>query len=221
MDQRILVINPNSTQAVTDFTDRAIEPLRMTGGPVVDCMTLAEGPPGLQSRLDDASVVQPLLRVLKKQEERTNAFVIACYSDPALAVAREATRRPVFGIAESAMVTACTLGDRFGVISSLDDSIPKHRQYIRTVGLESRFAGDLAIGIGITEITDDDTVVARLIEVGTRLRRDYGAGALIMGCAGMAPFRRRVEAAVGIPVVEPTQAAVTLAIGAVRLADET
>ncbi len=38
-----------------------------------------------------------------------------------------------------------------------------------------------------------------------------------MGCAGMARYRAALEEAVGIPVVEPTQAAVAMAVGHVRL----
>ena len=38
-----------------------------------------------------------------------------------------------------------------------------------------------------------------------------------MGCAGMARFRETLERELGIPVVEPTQAAVTIAVGRVRL----
>jgi Asp/Glu/hydantoin racemase len=39
-----------------------------------------------------------------------------------------------------------------------------------------------------------------------------------MGCAGMARFRRPLEEALGVPVVEPTQAATAMAVGRVRLA---
>jgi Asp/Glu/hydantoin racemase len=38
-----------------------------------------------------------------------------------------------------------------------------------------------------------------------------------MGCAGMARYRANLEGAVRIPVVEPTQAAVTMAVDRVRL----
>jgi Asp/Glu/hydantoin racemase len=56
-----------------------------------------------------------------------------------------------------------------------------------------------------------------MTEVGQALRDDHGADVLIMGCAGMAPYREPLEKALGIPVVEPTQAAVTMAVGRVRL----
>jgi Asp/Glu/hydantoin racemase len=53
--------------------------------------------------------------------------------------------------------------------------------------------------------------------VGRALREQHGADVLVMGCAGMARYRKPLQDEVGIPVVEPTQAAVAMAIGRVRL----
>jgi Asp/Glu/hydantoin racemase len=78
-------------------------------------------------------------------------------------------------------------------------------------------AGDRAIGLGVTELANEERTFERLVSVGGRLRDDDGADALILGCAGMARYRERLEIAVSLPVIEPTQAAVTLAIGAVLL----
>ncbi len=58
----------------------------------------------------------------------------------------------------------------------------------------------------------------RMVEVGRTLRDGHGADVVLMGCAGMARFRAPLEDALGIPVVEPTQAAATMAVGRVRLA---
>ena len=44
MRDRILVINPNSTEAVTRGIDEAMAPLRFPGAPEIHCVTLAEGP---------------------------------------------------------------------------------------------------------------------------------------------------------------------------------
>ena len=213
----IVVINPNSTQAVTDGIDLALEPLRMAGGPPVRCVTLAEGPPGIESQEDADSVVAPTCNLIRRKGADTAAFVIACYSDPGLREARETTSKPVLGIAESAMLTALTRGSRFGVISILEQSISRHERYVHALGLEARCAGDRAIGIGVTELTDESRVLERMVSVGNQLREEDGADVLIMGCAGMARYRRRLETATGLPVIDPTQAAVTLAIGAVQL----
>ena len=47
---KILVINPNSTEAVTRGIDEACEPLRISGGPQIDVITLKEGPPGIETQ---------------------------------------------------------------------------------------------------------------------------------------------------------------------------
>ena len=56
-----------------------------------------------------------------------------------------------------------------------------------------------------------------MVEVGNALRDDHGADVVVMGCAGMARYRKPLQDEIGIPVVEPTQAAVVMAIGRVRL----
>src|ERR1700738_2020706 len=205
MPDRILVINPNSTDAVTRAIDDAMAPLRITGGPGIDCVTLREGPPGVESQSDADAVIAPLCRAIRDAEAETAAFVIACFSDPGLFSAREATGKPVLGIAECGILTALTLGYRFGVISIL-------------ARWGQRLAGDLPIGLGVTDLADGRRTLSRMIEIGCRLRDQHGADVLIIGCAGMAGYRGDLEEAVRIPVVEPTQAAVAMAIGRIRLA---
>jgi Asp/Glu/hydantoin racemase len=219
--RQIIVINPNSTRAVTYGIDRALEPLRLDGGPAIECLTLAEVPPGIETQEQVDAVVAPLCDLIGDREPSSSAFVIACYSDPGLKQARARTSKPVFGIAESAMLVALTRGARFGVISILEASIRRHAKYVRKLGLEARLAGDRAIGLGVTELANDERTFERLVSVGGQLRDEDGADVLILGCAGMARYRERLETAVGLPVIEPTQAAVTLAIGAVLLRSAT
>jgi allantoin racemase len=217
MPDRILVINPNSTEAVTRGIDEAMAPLRFSGGPEIRCVTLAEGPPAVESQSDADSVILPLCRLVRATEADAAGFVIACFSDPGLFSAREATAKPVLGIAECGILTALTLGHRFGVISILARSVPRHLRYIAAMGVAERLAGDLPVGLGVRELADARTTLARMIEVGRRLRDQHGADVLVMGCSGMAGHRADLEEAVQIPVVEPTQAAVVMAIGRLRL----
>lgn len=217
MAERILVINPNSTAAVTRGIDEAVEPLRMPGGPAIDCATLAEGPPGIETQQHVDGVVPHLLSLLSQKEKQYAAFVIACYSDPGLHSLREATKKPVLGISECGILTALTLGQRFGVIAILQKSIPRHLRYVGALGVGERFAGELPVDIPVVELSDEKKTFRRMVEVGSALRRDHGADVLVMGCAGMARYRKPLQDEIGIPVVEPTQAAVAMAIGRVRL----
>jgi allantoin racemase len=215
--EKILVINPNSTEEVTRGIDEAVEPLRMAGGPAIDCVTLKEGPPGIETQQHVDGVVAPLLALVRKREAEYAAFVIACYSDPGLHSVREATRKPVLGISECGILTALTLGQRFGVIAILQQSIPRHLRYVGALGVSDRLAAELPVGIPVVELADEKKTFGRMVEVGKTLREQHGADVVVMGCAGMARYRKPLQDAIGIPVVEPTQAAVTMAIGRVRL----
>lgn len=217
MTSSIIVINPNSNEAVTAGIDTALAPLRISGGPEIRCLTLKEGPPGIQSQGDVDAVVQPLLKLAKSLEADAAAFVTACFSDPGLHAVREAVKKPVLGIAECGVLTALTMGQSFGVIAILKASIPRHKRLWSAMGVDGRLAGELAIDMTVAELSDRKRTLTRMIEVGTRLRDERDANTIVMGCAGMAPLREQLQQALAMPVVEPTQAAVTMALGRARL----
>ena len=209
---RIVVLNPNSTEAVTEGIDAALHPLRLDGGPAIDCATLAEGPPGIESDAHVRAVAAPIARFVASREDRAGAFIIACFSDPGLAEARRVTRRPVLGMAACGVLTATALGSRFGVISILEQAIPRHLRYYDALGVRSRLAGDRAVGIGVTGLGEASRVLDRMTAIGTALRDEDGADVLVLGCAGMAQYRERLEGALGLPVVDPVLAAAGMAI---------
>ncbi len=210
--RRILVINPNSNEAVTQGLRDAVS---CFASPAVDiiCHTLLEGPFGIETQEHVESVALPLRRLVEADSE-TSAFVIACYSDPGLHVCREGTARPVFGIAESGVLTALARAESFGVIAIKSRSIPRHYRYMRQMGLMERLVGERALEMSVAETASGEGTLARMIEVGELLKSD-GARSIVMGCAGMARHRKPLEEALGIPVIDPTQAAVAMAIGAV------
>lgn len=213
---RILVVNPNSNEAVTAGLDEALQALRFAGGPDIACITLVDGPFGIESQRDVESVTLPL-RAVVAQRGDADAFVIACYSDPGLHVCREATGKPVFGIQESGVLAALARGERFGVIAIAGGSILRHLRYLRQMGLDARLAAERPLDMTVAESAGGAETFARLEAVGRTLIETDGADVLILGCAGMARHRAPLEAALGVPVIDPTQAAVTAALGAVAL----
>jgi len=217
--RRIIIVNPNSNESVTISMDAALAPLRARGGPKIECVTLRCGPAAIESD-EDVARAAPLVReFISGNEASADAFVVACFSDPGLAMARKSTRVPVFGMAESGYLTALTRGTRFGVVSILECSIPRHRRYIQALGLESRLAGDLPLGLGVGELFESRIVKEKLRAVGGALTGRHGADVLVLGCAGLAGYRAHLEGVVGVPVVEPVQAAVCMAAAMVPAAN--
>ncbi len=211
----LYVINPNSSDTVTRGIDAAMQPLRALNQEI-RCVTLKEGPPGIESQSQADETIPHMLRLAAGLEEDADGFVIACFGDPGLHALRDRTSKPVLGIQESAVLTAMSLGQRFGIIAILPASIPRHMRAIGAMGVQSRLAGDRALNLGVADLRDADTTLHRMISVGRQLIDD-GADVLILGCAGMAQYRAPLEQALGRPVLDPCQAAAAMALTRISL----
>jgi len=209
----IIVINPNSNEAVTLGLDDALQPFRFPGGPGIECLTLAEGPFGIESQFHSDQVILPLVRLVESRPD-ASALVIACYSDPGIDVCRAAASVPVFGIQESGLLTAMARGDRIGVIAIAAPSVARHRKYMRRMGVLDRVVAERSLDMSVDETARGSRTFERLTEVGSQLVED-GAEAIVLGCAGMARHRQPLGQVLDVPVIEPTQAAVAMALGAV------
>jgi Asp/Glu/hydantoin racemase len=213
MTRRIVIVNPNSTAAVTAGISAAVEPLREAEGPRIDCLTLEEGPPGIETQAHIDGVIPPLLACLKR--EAADASVIACFSDPGLKAARAEGQGPVFGIAESAFRAALRQGQHFGIVAILEASTIRHRRYVAELGLVESFAASRPLDLGVLELQDHDRTFTRMLEVGRALRDDDKADVLVFGCAGMPQYRDELSAEIGLPVIEPCRVAIEAALAAV------
>ncbi len=218
---RVLVLNPNSNPAVTEGIDSALDGLRHDLGVTLDVAGLTGTPFGIESQRDVDAVAGPIARHVHDHEGAYDAFVIACFSDPGLHGAREATRKPVLGIASSGLLTALALGEAVGVVSIGSGSLPRHHRLYRAMGVAPRIRADLPVGASVGDLaggSDGPDGMQNAMEgVGRRLVAEHGCDVLVLGCAGMTRYRAPLEAALGVPVVDPAQAATGMAITAAVL----
>ena len=207
---RILVINPNSSSGCSEGISAAVNPFRLADGPRIDVLTLAEGPPAIYEWRHWHQVVDPLCRMIER--EPADIYVVACASDPGIEAARAATSKPVFGVFRSAVAIAIARAERFGVIAIVEASKARHRAALRSMGLEARLAGHRALNVSMEDLLSPDTARPALISAARALVQD-GAETIILGCTGMAHHCRAIEEAAVVPVIEPCQAAASLALG--------
>ena len=207
---RILVINPNCSEACSAGIDTAIAPFLFPGGPVLEVATMRDGPPAVYSWRDWHAAVEPVCRTIER--ETADVFIVACASDPGIEAARASTKSPVLGVFRSAVAAAVARAERFGVIAIVDASKGRHRAALRAMGLESRLAAEIALNVSMDTLLDPAAARARLIAAG-HAAVEAGAETVILGCTGMAHHRPAVEQAIGVPVIEPCQAAAALAVG--------
>ena len=216
MSDRILVINPNSTEAVTRGIDAAMEPLRMNGGPVIECVTLKDGPPGIENQAHVEQVVGPIGRMVTKRDNDCSAFVIACYSDPGLHAAREITtkrsrncrvRHPDGAHPRPALRRDLDPQEVHSAPPALCRANGRGRPHGRRPRHRPRRRRAFQRGHHF----------ARMAEVAAELRDEDGATCWSWAAPAWPATATGCSAMSALPVVEPSQAAVAMAIGRSRL----
>lgn len=206
----ILVVNPNSSPAVTAAIAEALRPL----GPHFEVTQIDTGPDTIRT---DADVAQAAERFAALAEARPDAegFITACFSDPGLDLARARVARPVTGAQEAALLAAAAIGP-FGIIALSARAIPRHLARVRVMGLADRLVAELPLSdFSAADSGHDPTAYAQILALGRELR-GRGAKAIVPGCAGMAALTARLEADLGIRVVEPILAAGRLALARIH-----
>lgn len=205
----ILVLNPSSSTPMTEGIARGLDGLRFPGAPEIVCVNDPGGPHFIATP-DDIAFSAPRVVDLALAHPAA-AYVVACYAEPGLDDLRARVTQPVIGIQDAAVATALTLGARFGVIAMSPAAIPRHIARLQARHLADRLVGEVALaaphGAG-----DAETATA-LAEAGRELKR-MGADSVIIGCAGLSQHRAALAATLNLPVVEPTLAAVGMALAA-------
>ncbi|MEI4472978.1 aspartate/glutamate racemase family protein [Frigidibacter sp. MR17.24] len=211
----ILIINPNSSVAVTQGIAAAVAPMTPPGV-TFTCVGLPEGPATISTQEDVARGGIGVLEHLRARP-RPDAVITACFSDPGLDLLRaEPGAPPAIGCQEAGILSALALADRFGIIALSERSIPRHLRKIAQMGVGSRLADELALpGVSAEASGRDEAVYALVREAAAELGR-RGAGAIVLGCAGMAPIRARLAADTGLAVVDPVCAAAAMALAVVQ-----
>jgi allantoin racemase len=208
---RILVVNPNTTGAMTELIGASA---RAVAGPgvLVEAVNPAMGPASIESHYDEALAVPGLLAEIALGERRgVDGYVIACFGDPGLDAARELASGPVVGIAEAAMKTASYLGRSFSVVTTLGRTIGRAEDLALLYGLERQCAGVHACEIPVLELETDPEAYAKILAAcAAALERD-GSDVIVLGCAGMADLCGRLTKELRTPVVDGV-AAGTLAV---------
>jgi allantoin racemase len=209
MSRLIHVINASSRTdtGITEDIARSLAWTEAEGLPTFNCLTLSDGPNGISTARDSDDAAPAVLRFIEREAARTEVagFIVACFSDPGVHAARGLTGKPVAGIGEAGFAAALSLGDLIGTIG-VAAGRAKSMRLARHIGIAARIAGHRGLGLTYDQLQHPDFVTERAIDAGKALRED-GAEVLLFAGAGLARYAAPVEKAVGLPVIDPTQAA--------------
>ncbi|WP_250472177.1 aspartate/glutamate racemase family protein [Caballeronia sp. GAFFF1] len=215
---RIKLINPNTTQRMTESMARCAREVAAPGTEIV-AVSPTMGPPSIEGYYDEAVASLGLLAEVEAGERQGfDGYVIACFGDPALYAARELARGPVIGIAEAAMHAASVIAPGFSVVTTLRRTCGMAWHLAERYGM-TRFCKNVrATDVAVLELDEPGSAARQtIIDECRRALDEDGSDAIVLGCAGMAEFCREVEDAIGAPVVEGVTAAVKWAEALIAL----
>jgi len=208
---RILVINPVSTSR-WDVSDYDYLQRYVKSSTQVKVVSLSEGPTSLESALSVAAAEPAILATVREYERQCDAIVLNCFADPGMRAAREISSVPVLGAAETSMLLACLLGERFSVICLDRQQSYKVRRQARVAGVSSKLASCRWVGMLPLELDSDRERFQDLLYTrATACVESDGAELVVLGCTGMAFAAGRLAGRVGFPVIEPMVATVKMA----------
>ncbi len=208
---RILLLNPNSDPEMTAAIQETA--LAFAAG-AFEVRTLATpGAPRFIATYGDRVQSGPgMLANLQEHEAAHDAFVIACHCDPSLGAARELTAKPVIGIGEASMKLASFLGHSFSVVTTHQHSVPAKLAQAQANHLRGLLASVRAPQKGEESLTD----LGLFLELSRRAVEEDGAEVIVLGCAGLSGMDRKIQEALGVPVLDGVVCALILASGLAR-----
>ena len=209
---RILVVNPNTTAAMTEKIAVSARAVASPGTEII-AVNPADGPVSIEGYYDEAFSVPGLLAEIAKAEASgVSAHVIACFDDTGLEAARSLATAPVIGIGEAAFHLASLVAHRFSVVTTLSRSIAAIETNLMKYGLGHRCAKVRACEVPVLALDDPASDAFNQISMEIDLaKREDRAEAVVLGCAGMADLAARLTDQHGLPVVDGVSSAVKLA----------
>lgn len=208
---RILIINPNSDPGMTRTIEEAGR--AFAGGAFdVACLPTPGAPRFIDTYEDQALSAPGMAKLLRDSHEAFDAFVVACHCDPNLDLMKEIGRKPVVGIGEASMKMATMLGHRFSVLSTAARSIPNKEALIERYGLRGQMA---SVRAPEAEGLEGD-LEERFFRTGRAAIDEDGAEVIVLGCAGLAGLDKRLQARLGVPVLDGVVCALIMASGMAR-----
>lgn len=214
---RILVVNVNTTQSMTDGIG---EQARRAASPGTEIVPLTPffGAESVEGNFESYLAAVAVMDRVVNYPEPYDAVIQAGYGEHGREGLQELLEVPVVDITEAAAATAMFLGHRYSVVTTLDRAVPLIEDRLRLAGLDARCASVRASGMAVLELEADPGRAVQAIADAAELAvsQDH-AEVICLGCGGMAELGEKVRSQTGAPVVDGVAAAVAIAESLVRL----
>lgn len=208
---RLLLINPNTTDSMTDLMVREASKV-LSPGTELKAVSGRFGGRYVASRATYAIAGHAALDAYAEHGHDADAVALACFGDPALLALKEIAHQPVVGMAEASCLTAAAMGGKFAIVTGGERWGPMLREFVALMGMSDRLAFIQTIApTGADIAREPEKALALLAEACTSCVRDHDADSVILGGAGLAGLAARISDKVPVPLIDGLAASVRMA----------
>ena len=208
---RILIINPNSSEAMRDAIQKTADDFADNEFEVI-CKSTLSAPPFIETYEDQIKAAPGMIQLIRENEDQFDAFIVACHSDINLDVLKKITNKLVVGIGEASMKMASMLGHRFSVVSIHQHSIPNKEALVHKYFLENYLASIKAPPEDMCDCGDEEKTY---LAAKAAIEKDM-AEVIVLGCAGMTGLDKKLQEKLGVPVLDGVICALIITTGLVK-----
>lgn len=210
------MINPNTTDEVTALMARVLAP-QLPAGVTLVPVTGRFGARYIASRTAASIAGHAAIDAYAQHGRDCDAVYLACFGDPGLLALKELARVPVIGMAEASCLAAASQAERFAIVTGGERWAPMLQEFVTMLGLGERLAGIETVAPTGAEIArDPDGAIALLAQACRRAAARDGAGAVILGGAGLAGLAVRLRPHLDMPVICSVEAGLQAVLAALR-----
>lgn len=209
--RRVLVVNPNTSAAVTDLI-RANAGHALPQGIEADVVNPPRGPNVIESDADKADAETCVLEFLGGTDLAPyRAVVMACFDDLALGRLRARLPVPVVGTFESGLLSIRARATRIGILTTFAGAIPGIDALLTRYG-RTGVACVRAAEIGVADAAGADAAVLDAITRTARQMIDTASvDGILLGSGGLTGRANSLAHVCGVPVVGAVEAAIGIA----------
>ncbi len=152
-------------------------------------------------------------------QEGFHALVIGCFYDTALLDAREvSSSMVVIAPCHASIETALHLANSFSIIVGRRKWVHQMESTVQSYGYGRPLRSFRSVDMGVVEFQQDhDCTRERLVQAGrAALQEDY-AESIILGCTLETGFYQELQEELGVPVIDPSIAALKVAEHAAQM----
>jgi allantoin racemase len=214
---RILVVNVNTTESITQAIARSAQAVASPGTEIVG-LTPHFGADSIEGNFESYLAAIAVMDRVMSYDQPFDAVIQAGYGEHGREGLQELLNVPVVDITDAAASTAMFLGHAYSVVTTLDRTVPLIEDRLKLSGLWDRCASVRASGLAVLELEHEpQRALEAIVHQAELAVTQDKAEVICLGCGGMAGLDEQIRRRTGVPVVDGVTAAVTIAESLVRL----